>query len=270
MNLTDGIAEALAYIEEHLDGELDVSEAAARAYLSEFYFQRIFGALCGITVGEYIRGRRLTLAARELAASDARVIDVALKYGWSSPDSFARAFARFHGVSPSAAKAGAALRSLAPLKIKLTLEGGNMTDYRIVHKEAFSLVGTGRRFSAETSYAEIPKFWDEFLASPEKPVHGMFGVCLDTGINESGMFDYLIADIYEPWHDVPAGCSVQSFAAGDWAVFPCTLETLQDTNTRMWSEWLPGVRDYRLRDGFNLECYLPGGRVELWLPVEKV
>ena len=104
---------------------------------------------------------------------------------------------------------------------------------------------------------------------PEKPVHGMFGVCLDTGINESGMFDYLIADIYEPWRDVPAGCSVQSFAAGDWAVFPCTLETLQDTNTRMWSEWLPSARDYRLRDGFDLECYLPGGRVELWLPVEK-
>lgn len=124
--LTEGLNDALAYIEENLSDPLEIGAIASRAHVSAFHFQRIFTALCGFTVGEYIRARRLTLAAQELSSSDAKVIDVALKYGYDSPDSFARAFARFHGIAPSAAREkGAPLRSFAPLKIKLTLEGGN-------------------------------------------------------------------------------------------------------------------------------------------------
>ena len=100
----DGISRAIAYIEENLTEELDMDEIAARAYVSGFYFQKIFHVLCGFTVGEYIRNRRLTLAAQELCASDVKVIDLAIKYGYDSPDSFTRAFTRFHGVTPSAAR----------------------------------------------------------------------------------------------------------------------------------------------------------------------
>lgn len=109
---TEGFKDALSYIESHLTDELEIREIAKRAYVSPFYFQRIFAALCGIGIGEYIRNRRLTLAGEELASTDAKVIDIAAKYGYDSPDSFNRAFQRFHGISPSAArKNGASLRA---------------------------------------------------------------------------------------------------------------------------------------------------------------
>ena len=125
----EGFQESLDYIEENLSGELDIEEIAERAALSPFYYQRIFGALCGLTVGDYIRARRMTLAAQELCGSGIRVIDAAVKYGYDSPDSFAKAFQRFHGITPSQAREpGANLRSFAPLHIKITLEGGSMLD----------------------------------------------------------------------------------------------------------------------------------------------
>ena len=102
----EGIVSAIAYMEDHLDTELNIDDIAEKACVSRFHFQRIFNALCGFTMGEYIRNRRLTLAAQELASSEAKVIDVALKYGYESPDSFARAFTRFHGVALRREKKG--------------------------------------------------------------------------------------------------------------------------------------------------------------------
>ena len=110
MNWTAGLQRAIDYVEEHLDGELDFAEIARQAYSSSFHFQRVFGLVCGVTLGEYIRLRRLTQAGIELACEGGRVVDVALKYGYDSPESFARAFTRFHAVSPSAAKSGRAAR----------------------------------------------------------------------------------------------------------------------------------------------------------------
>ena len=125
-----GICNAICYIEEHLTEDIDVNEIASKAFVSSFYFQKIFNVLCGFTVGEYIKNRRLTLAAQELCSSDIKVLDVALKYGYSSPDSFAKAFTKFHGITPSHAREkNCSLNSVAPLKIKLTLEGGTMLEY---------------------------------------------------------------------------------------------------------------------------------------------
>ena len=158
----DGIQSAVQYIEDNLTEELDIADISAKAYVSPFYFQKIFSILCGYTVGEYIRNRRLALAAEELSKSDTKVIDVAIKYGYESPDSFTRAFTKFHGISPSAAKEkGASIKSFAPIRIKLSLEGGTIMEYRIVEKAAFTIIGKKRKFSMETSYTEIPKFWQE-------------------------------------------------------------------------------------------------------------
>ena len=269
----EGIQNAIAYIEENLTEEIMIKDVAEKAYVSEFHFQRIFTVLCGFTVSEYIRKRRLTLAAQELSGGDVRVIDVAMKYGYDSPDSFTRAFSKFHGIMPSAAKQkGAKLQNFAPLKIKISLEGGTMMEYKIVEKEAFTIMGRKRKFNMEDSYEKIPKFWDEHYATGGgASVVGMYGLCIDA---ESGEFDYYIADNYDPDKEIPEGYETRTLPAGKWAVFPCTLGTLQDTNTRMWKEWLPNCREYELGGNYNIEMYTPVCKenpketyCELWLPL---
>ena len=275
-DLRADIQNALTYIEENLTEELEIRDIAKKAFLSPFYLQRIFGVMCGISVGENIRGRRLSLAGEELARSDAKVIDIAAKYGYDSPDSFNRAFQRFHGISPSAAKkAGARLISFAPVKIKQTVEGIHMMEYRIVEKPQFTVMGVSRKFHPETSYQQIPEYWTEMFSHPDFPLMGVYGICIDDN-GADGEFDYWIADNYIPWQEIPAGCKSLVIPGGTWAVFPCKLKTLQDTNTQMWQEWLPNCREYKLSGSYNMEVYgLPCKEdqgetyVELWLPVEK-
>lgn len=273
----EGIQNAIGFIEDNLTAELKIEDIAAKAYVSAFHFQRIFNVLCGYTVGEYIRNRRLSLAAEELSRSEARVVDVAVKYGYDSPDSFARAFTKFHGVYPSAAKLkGANLKSFVPIRIKLKLEGGKMLEYRIVEKEQFTVMGKARKFNTETAYAEIPKFWDEHNMSGDKAVLGMYGICMDSDERD---FDYLIADNYLPWNEIPEGYETRVIPAGTWAIFPCRgalPKSLQDVNTRIWSEWLPNCKEYKLAGNYNIEMYTPPTEnpddyyCEIWVPVERV
>ena len=270
----EGFQESIDFIEKNLTEELDIEDIAAKAALSPFYYQRIFGALCGVTVGEYIRVRRMTLAAQELNGKDVKVIDAAVKYGYDSPDSFSKAFQKFHGITPSQAKEpGALLRSFAPLHIRITMEGGTMMEYRIVEKAPFTIVGVKKPFHSDSSYQEIPKFWDEWLAQGEnRPIMGTFGVCLDMKGKD---FDYWIADLYFPWEDVPEGCETRVIPGSAWAQFPCTIKTLQDTNTRIWSEWLPALQGYSLAGEYDIEVYLPPEegsddmKVYIWVPLKK-
>ena len=270
----EGFQESIDFIEKNLTEELDIEDIAAKAALSPFYYQRIFGALCGVTVGEYIRARRMTLAAQELNGKDVKVIDAAVKYGYDSPDSFSKAFQKFHGITPSQAKEpGALLRSFAPLHIRITMEGGTMMEYRIVEKAPFTIVGVKKPFHSDSSYQEIPKFWDEWLAQGEnRPIMGTFGVCLDMKGKD---FDYWIADLYLPWEDVPEGCETRVIPGSAWAQFPCTIKTLQDTNTRIWSEWLPALQGYSLAGAYDIEVYLPPEegsddmKVYIWVPLKK-
>lgn len=147
-NRKSSIQIALEYIENHITEDLDVREVAKAACLSAFYFQRIFSVLCGMGVGEYIRNRRLTLAGAELANTRIRVIDAAGKYGYDSPDSFCRAFQRFHGFPPSAAAQNRnRLRSTEPLKIHYTIGDDMMLEYKIVEKPQFTLMGLADRKS---------------------------------------------------------------------------------------------------------------------------
>ncbi len=146
MDWITGIQNAINYIEDHLTEEIDYEEIAKRSYSSTFHFQRVFSILCGYTLGEYIRNRRLTLAGLELAQKKEKVIDVAAKYGYESPESFTKAFQKFHGISPSQARMGGAMKFFPPLSIKISLEGGNVMNYRIEEKDAFTLVAYKRHF----------------------------------------------------------------------------------------------------------------------------
>lgn len=173
MDWLTGIQNAINYIEEHLTEEIDYEEVAKEAACSNFYFQRIFGILCGISLGDYIRNRRLTLAGDELSASDDKVIDIALKYGYESPESFTRAFARFHGVTPSEAKKdGSKLKSFSQISVKITLSGGSVMNYKIVEKEAFDIIEKVETHSVEDSAnaKSIPEFWSRSHQDGTKPL----------------------------------------------------------------------------------------------------
>ena len=160
------IGEAISYIEENITEELNMKDIAEHILMSQFYFQKGFAMLCGFTVGEYIRQRRLTLAGSELVATDEKIIDIAIKYGYDSPDSFTKAFTRFHGVTPTAVrKDGAMIKSFAPLKIEFSLKGGYIMDYKIEEKESFTVMGASKLFQYEHAEVEIPSFWGEHYAS---------------------------------------------------------------------------------------------------------
>ncbi|HNX63608.1 MAG TPA: AraC family transcriptional regulator [Oscillospiraceae bacterium] len=284
MNWVEGMTNAISYIEDNLTEDLTASDIAKQAFVSAFYFQKAFAMLCGFTVGEYIRQRRLTLAGSELAATDGKIIDIALKYGYDSPDSFTKAFTRFHGVTPSAVRKGEAIiKSFAPLKIKLTLEGGFIMDYKIVEKAAFTVMGVSKRFNYDAGYAEIPQFWTEhYQTGKGKTVCGMYGICIDEGVSGKE-FDYMIADNYLPWNEIPEGFSARTIPAYTWAVFPCKgamPKALQDVNTKIFSEWLPNCKDYEIAAGYSIEMYTPVDDYkngmqdenyysEIWVPVKK-
>ena len=131
-----------------------------------------------------------------------------------------------------------------------------MLDYRIVEKAPFTIVGVKRRFNAETSYQEIPKFWNEWTAE-RKGLKGMFGICLDMDGKD---FDYWIADLYAPWGDIPEGCETYQIPGSLWAEFVCKgplPESLQSVNTKIWSEWLPSLQGYSLAGNYSIEVYMP-------------
>jgi len=270
-SLSEGIQNAVDYIEDNLTQQLSISDIASKAFVSPFYFQKIFSVLCGFTVGEYIRCRRLALAGQELSAGSSRVLDIALKYGYESQDSFSRAFTKFHGITPSSAKEkGAKLKDFAPIQIILTLKGGTVMDYKIVEKASFTIMGKVKRFNTETSYTEIPQFWNEHYASGGGDIiRGMFGACVDS---DGKNFDYFIADLYAPFIDIPKDCTTFTFQAGTWAVFPYNgkcPEALQEVNTKIWSEWVPNCREYELAGNYNIEFYISPQNGEIWIPVRK-
>ena len=284
MGWIEAISEAINYIEENITEELTIENIAKQVAISPFYFQKGFAILCGFTVGEYIRQRRLTLAGTELVSTEDKIIDIALKYGYDSPDSFTKAFTRFHGVTPTAVrKDGVIIKAFAPLKIKLSLEGGYVMDYKIVEKAPFTVVGYSKVFKYNRGKEEIPQFWQEFCRSGKnKAVCGLYGVCIEKSMNGEE-FEYLIADNYKPCNEIPEGAVTEVIPQHTWAVFPCkgpTPASIQDGNQKIFSEWLPSCKEYEVAAGYNIEMYsdpsdYPKGTQdenyysEIWIPVKK-
>ena len=204
MSWLEDITSSIKYIEGHLTDELTLEKIAAKINLSPFYFQKGFSILCGITVSEYIRNRRLSLAGRDLQTDGVKVIDVAMKYGYDSPDSFTKAFTRFHGITPAQAKSGdGELKNYLPLRIHVSMKGGFEMECKIVKKPAFTVVGSAKIIKNEEGYKECPQFWTEHYEKENgKYICGMYGICLDDGAPE-GFFKYMIADDYIPSKDIP-------------------------------------------------------------------
>lgn len=163
MDWITGIQRAIDYLEEHLTEKIDYEAVGKCAYSSSFHFQRIFSVICGYTIGEYVRCRRLSLAGEELADKNTKIIDVALKYGYSTPESFSRAFLKFHGVMPNQVKSGTELKSFSRLSVKLILSGGTVMNYRIEKKDSFNVILKKKRFEKqeELTTDKITSFWKD-------------------------------------------------------------------------------------------------------------
>ena len=295
MEWLTSIRTAIDYMEEHLTDDISAQDVADRVYLSPFFLQKGFSLMTGYGIGEYIRNRRLYQAARDLKETDDKVIDIAFRYGYETPESFTKAFSRFHGATPSQVRGGAAISTFLPLMIKLSIQGGNQMDYKITPMFPFKVIGFQKVFDNETAYTEIPKFWDEICEkyaynvyagnAPANPYEqalvdnciGEYGVCIDD--IGGGKFRYLIAGKYTGGA-VPDGMVVYEFPRNEWAVFDCigpNPQTLQSVNTRIFSEWLPGNPDYELSGNATVEWYDcvngemtdPDYHSAIWVPVKR-
>ncbi len=281
--------EALSYIEENLTNDIDLKEVARIALCSEYHFQRMFSFLAGVTLSEYIRRRRLTLAAFELNKSNIRVIDVAVKYGYSSADSFTRAFQGLHGITPSEARNnGQSLKAYPRMTFQLSIKGGNEMNYRIEEKEAFSIVGIKKRVPIIFNGVnpEISAMWkslDGEIISKLKELSNVEPIGLlsastnfsEDRMEEKGELDHYIGVATK--NECPSDLAELRVVASTWAVFEAVgpfPETLQNVWGRIYSEWFPSS-NYEIAEGpeilwnENKDVTSPQFKSEIWIPVIK-
>ena len=289
MDLLEKMNGALKYIEENITNDIDFKEVARIAVCSEYHFTRMFSFLAGVTLSEYIRRRRLTLAAFELNNSNLRIIDVAVKYGYSSPDSFTRAFQSLHGVTPTEARNnGQSLKAFPPMTFQLTIKGGNEMNYRIEEKEAFRIVGMMKRVPIVFSGVnpDIAAMWqslnpDSIIRLKElSNVDPMGLISASTNFSEERMEGKGELDHYigvATTKECPENLSQLEVAASTWAVFEAIgpfPETLQDVWGRIYSEWFPSS-NYEQAEGpeilwnENKDVTSPNFKSEIWIPVLK-
>lgn len=297
-----GVQKAIDYIEEHLTETIDYETVAAQSFSSGYHFQRVFSILCGFTIGEYIRSRRLSLAGAELAASGAKVLDVALKYGYESPDSFAKAFQKFHGILPSQARNdGSRLKSFSRLVLKFSLEGGVMMNYRMEVKQKLTLLGYKRRFGGTPYDALRHEQEEKFFISTRAHQWMLRGMsndkssiyCVLKNMEDDG-YDFYIAaaiDDYERENlynsDVTGIDFMEQFHFEEILIPECTYAVYEtekkripipeyfDIRRQIAAGWLSND-EYQIINSPELAVYHWGvvggdtGRtIEIWIPVEK-
>ncbi len=285
MDWMKGMQKAIDYIEEHITEELSTAVIAEKAYSSSFHFQRIFGLLTGTTVGEYIRNRRLSLAGEELSGNKGKVIDLAYKYCYDTPESFTKAFIRFHGISPSAARrTGASLKSYNRLSITVTLKGGNIMEYQVMKRESFTVLTKVRSFPSENSGLMISDFWvacgkngtvATLCKNAKEGVNAMLGLCEPSKKGED-TFRYGIGIECDKDTVAPEGFELWTLPAQTWVVFKCVgavPSAVQEMYTRIYSEFF-AQSEYQPSGEIDFEAYPEGDNsrkdyiTEIWVPVK--
>lgn len=284
MDLVMGIQKAINYIEDNLLDDLDYNKIAKEANVSSYHFQRIFHILSSFTLGEYIRNRRLSLAASELQSSDCKIIDIAIKYGYATPESFSRAFERFHGVLPSAAKEkGINLKSFSRLSMKLILEGGSVMDYKIEQLDSFKLLGKAEKQMIGNVQANL--FWEKCREDGTLDALTNYSTSLDKehiGIADGSSYNgesymYYIVTPYVG-DTIPEGYIVKELPARTWVKFRCiTFNAANTADSEIWrkiySEFFP-TSEYEPAE-FQMEVYpcgdgsYQGDIAEVWIAVRK-
>jgi len=279
-------------MEEHLLDDIEAEDVASAVHMSSFYLEKGFRILTGYSIGSYIRYRRLYCAALELCTDpEIKVIDLAAKYGYDTPDSFTKAFRRFHGVTPVQIRRDhAGFQAFLPLKITIQVQGGSNMDVTVERMKGFLVVGLSYPIPMDSGYETVPKLWNQFRKRYIDPPRsedalteaicrcdvGEFGICLEDS-EPAGFFRYLIAGRYDGG-PVPEGMELYPVPDMVWAKFRCLGPmpgALQAVNTRIFREWLPGNANYEIAAGLNVEWYSKGDmtaldyKSEIWVPVAR-
>ncbi|GGA42101.1 AraC family transcriptional regulator [Paenibacillus physcomitrellae] len=287
MNSMERINSAIDYVEAHITEEIDFQQVARRAYCSAYHFQRMFSYITDISISEYIRRRRLTLAAFDLREGGEKVIDVAAKYRYKSPEAFSRAFKSMHGIMPTLARnPGTSLKAYPKLSFHMSMDGDSEISYRIMQKPAFEVCGIKTDIIAdpERTNAQITKFWDDNIDSGAvAQFHRDIRLDYNTPLNAAlfnyspRMFSYMIC--YDsPSSSVPPGYFVLPVPSLTWAVFFTdkhpgseTTRVVRRLRERIFLEWFP-TSGYTQAEGPEFEMFSQDNgifSVEVWIPITK-
>jgi AraC family transcriptional regulator len=287
--------QAITYMEAHLLENINYEDVARHIHISGYEFHRAFSFLTGMTANAYLRSRRLSLAGREILETDNKITDIALKYGYETPESFTKAFTRFHGIAPKFARATSAkLVLFNPLRIKITVEGGKSMDYRIVQTKHQQFLAIVRSFSNEIinedNNQDIPDFWgecqDQNLIEPMLNLlpagkRNLYGLC-SPAEKDQETFEYGIGILidedtapFDPVKMEQAGYRLWAVNPGTYVVFECMGSDgncISDTWSKFYQEFLPQM-GYEAEAATDHELYpeaeRPGLFCELWIPIKK-
>jgi len=281
MNWIGDMNGAMAYIEEHLTEEIHSEDVACIAHVSKFHFLRIFLALTNRTLGDYIRQRRLSLAAADIISTQDKIIDIAYKYRYETPEAFTKAFKRMHGVSPSQARKNKdKIKAMPPITFQITVKGEKQMEYRIEQKESFNVMGIAKHFSTRDgeNLKAIPLFWSEVYQNGQcadlqqyAGSLGTLGICYNFDKEEESI-DYMIG---VEGNNHSNKYELLNIEANTWAVFESIgpmPHAIQKVWEKIYAEWFPAT-GYEHAGGPELEVYLLGDsraedyKCEVWIPI---
>jgi len=279
MEWIDRLNKAINYIEEHLTDKIDYEELGRIACCSSYHFQRMFTYMAGVSLSEYIRRRKMSLAAVDLQSGE-KIIDVAGEYGYDSPTAFNRAFQSIHGVAPSAVKCeGVSVKSFPPIAFKITVKGVEEMNYRIETKDAFRIIGISHPLDKEIdkNFTVVPQMWQnaaitgtiqKLAGMMDAPPMGLLGV---SACNDKEQWKYFIA--VSSTQDV-AEFEEYIIPAATWAIFrgAGANQSIQELEQRIVTEWLP-TSGYEYANAPDIEVYLnpdpKNAEYEVWIPITK-
>lgn len=280
MDWIERLNKSIHYIEDHLTDEIDIGQLARIACCSTYHYQRMFTYMAGITLSEYIRRRKMSLAAVDLQSGKERVIDIAEKYGYQSPTAFNRAFQSFHGIAPSSVKnEGTSVRSFSPIIFQITVKGATKMNYRIETKESFRIIGVSRPLEKEieNNFMVVPGMWQnavthgtvqKLAALMDTPPMGLLGVSV---CNDEEQWKYFIAVSSTKTNDE---FEEYLIPASTWAIFSGsgTNQSIQELEKQIVTEWLP-ASGYEYANAPDIEVYInpdpENAQYEVWIPVNK-
>lgn len=281
MEWIERLNQTIIYIEEHITSEIDYEQLAKIACCSTYHYQRMFAYMAGVPLSEYIRRRKMSLAAVDLQSSNSKIIDIGMKYGYSSPTAFNRAFQNIHGITPSAVKKGGiSVKTYPPISFKITVKGVEEMNYRIEKKEAFRIVGISHPLQKELeeNFSIVPQMWgraaadgtiERLAAMMNGQPMGLLGV---STCNDKEDWKYFIAVASSA--DIDSALEEYTVPASTWAIFPGegTNLSIQELEQRILTEWLP-TSGYEYGNAPDIEIYISpdpeNAKYEVWIPVKK-